>query len=78
MSTNISRTTPASPTGSPAVAVRTEVGNGRGSLVVGLTVVAIALFAVVTVLTPLPGYAMAWFAPIALITAGVVGLVRRR
>jgi len=31
----------------PAPVVRTEVGNGRGSLIVGLTVVAIALFALV-------------------------------
>lgn len=77
MSTNLSQT-PASPAGSPAVAVRTEVGHGRGSLVVGLTVVAIALFAVVTVLTPFPAHAMAWFAPTALITAGVIGMVQRR
>ena len=62
----------------PAPVVRTEVGNGRGSLIVGLTVVAIALFAVLTVLTPFPAHAMAWFAPTALITAGVFGLVQRR
>lgn len=77
MSTNLSQS-PAAPGGSSAVAVRTELGNGRGSLIVGLTVVAIALFAVVTVLTPFPASAMAWFAPTALITAGVVGLVQRR
>lgn len=62
----------------PAPVVRTEVGNGRGSLIVGLTVVAIALFALVTLVTPIPGSAMAWFAPTALITAGVFGLVQRR
>ena len=77
MSTNVSQT-PASPAGSSAVAVRTEVGNGRGSLVVGLTVIAIALFALITVLTPVPAHAMTWFAPTALITAGVFGLVQRR
>jgi hypothetical protein len=77
MSTNISRN-PTGPTGPSAAVVRTEVGNGRGSLIIGLTVVAIALFAVVTVLTPFPAHAMAWFAPTALITAGVFGLVQRR
>lgn len=77
MSTNIGQH-PATPAGSSAVAVRTEVGNGRGSLIVGLTAVAIALFAMITVLTPFPAHAMAWFAPTALITAGVFGLVQRR
>jgi hypothetical protein len=77
MSTNISRS-PAAPSGSSPVAVRTEIGNGRGSLVVGLTVVAIALFAILIVLTPVPSQAMAWFAPTALVTAGVVGLAKRR
>jgi len=77
MSTNISQS-PASSAGSSAVTVRTEVGNGRGSLIVGLTVVAIALFALITVLTPFPAHAMTWFAPTALITAGVIGLVQRR
>lgn len=64
--------------GASRAVVRTEVGNGRGSLIAGMTVVLIALFAVVTVLTPFPAHAMAWFAPTALITAGVVGLVKRR
>lgn len=77
MSTNISQR-PATPAGSSAVVVGKEVGNGRGSLIAGLTVVAIALFAIVTVLTPFPAHAMAWFAPTALITAGVIGLVQRR
>ncbi len=77
MSTDINRG-PGSSAGPSATAVRTQVGNGRGSLIVGLTVVAIALFAIVTVLTPFPPHAIAWFAPTALITAGVVGLVQRR
>ncbi|HEY8788808.1 MAG TPA: hypothetical protein VIM10_06720 [Actinopolymorphaceae bacterium] len=62
----------------PAPVVRTEVGNGRGSLIVGLTVVAIALFSLVILATGLPAHMMAWFAPTALITAGVFGLVQRR
>jgi hypothetical protein len=68
----------ARPASTAPVAVRTERGNGRGSLIVGLTVTAIALFALVTVFTPFPAHAMAWFAPTALITAGVIGLVQRR
>lgn len=67
-----------SPSGASRAVVRTEVGNGRGSLIVGLTVVLIALFAVVTLVTGFPGHAMTWFAPTALIVAGVVGLVKRR
>lgn len=76
MRTNVSPS-PTAP-GSSSVTVRTEVGNGRGSLIVGLTVVAIAVFAMVTVLTPFPAHAMTWFAPTALITAGGIGLVHRR
>jgi hypothetical protein len=76
--TTTSTGSPVVPTQPAAVAVRTERGNGRGSLIVGLTVTAIALFAVITVLTPFPAHAMAWFAPTALITAGVIGLVQRR
>jgi hypothetical protein len=71
MSTDLTGTT-------PAPVVRTEVGNGRGSLIVGLTVVAIALFSLVILATGLPAHTMAWFAPTALITAGVFGLVQRR
>jgi len=68
----------ASPSRPPRPVVQTEVGNGRGSLIIGLTLVLIALFAVATVLTPFPAHAITWFAPTALITGGVVGLVQRR
>lgn len=57
--------------------VRTVRGTGRGSLIVGLTVVAIAVFALLT-LVGIPASAIAWFAPTALVTAGVIGLVSRR
>lgn len=68
------------PTGSN-MAVRpttTVVGSGRGSLVIGLTVTAIAAFAIITAATSIPGGAIRWVAPLALVAAGLIALLRRR
>jgi len=52
-------------------------GSGRGSYVVGFTVLAIAGFAIVSLLTSISSDNIRWFAPLALVVAGVLALARR-
>ena len=53
-------------------------GSGRGSFVVGLTLVLVAIYAVLIVATPLPARSIGWFAPTALVVAGVLAMVTGR